>query len=262
MANARNFQYPEQYAPGISDEDVLSARQSQVSGNVTPWTYSNTGISHTVILPANTNPTIDGSLLSAGDYIGIFYDSTGTRACAGFEEWTGTGPLAITAFGDDPTTSAKDGLASGETLQWKIWRKSNGISYTARSSYVSPGGMGGIVTDSSKFNANGISAVASLVGSVTTVGSNTAPTDLSLMQNYPNPFNPNTMITFGLPERSEVRLVVYSVLGEIVAELADGVFNAGYHTVQFNGERLASGVYYYRLQTSTTVRTRQMLLMR
>jgi cytoskeletal protein CcmA (bactofilin family) len=77
-------------------------------------------------------------------------------------------------------------------------------------------------------------------------------TDYVLEQNYPNPFNPSTEISFQLPVASEVKLVIYSVTGQVVRELVNGELPAGRHTLSWNGrnragELMAAGVYLYRL---------------
>lgn len=73
-------------------------------------------------------------------------------------------------------------------------------------------------------------------------------TDFKLAQNYPNPFNPLTNLPFNLPNRCEVSLRVYNVLGEEVATLVNGTFmEPGYHTISWNASGLPSGIYFYRL---------------
>jgi hypothetical protein len=72
------------------------------------------------------------------------------------------------------------------------------------------------------------------------------PLFFALSQNYPNPFNPTTTIAFALPEPSHVSLVVYDVLGRKVAELENGMKEAGYHSATWNASEAASGVYFAR----------------
>jgi hypothetical protein len=89
------------------------------------------------------------------------------------------------------------------------------------------------------------------------------PQNYTLSQNYPNPFNPSTRIEFELKEDSKVKLTVYNVLGEEVAELVNGEINAGTHTVEFSGTNLASGIYVYRLDAGNKfTETKKMVLMR
>jgi len=90
----------------------------------------------------------------------------------------------------------------------------------------------------------------------------TIPKDFSLSQNYPNPFNPSTTIRYGLPSKSRVTLTIYSTLGQLVTTLAKGEQGAGYHEVKFDGSRLASGMYFCRLQAGTHVETKKLLLLR
>ncbi len=83
-----------------------------------------------------------------------------------------------------------------------------------------------------------------------------------LGQNSPNPFNPATTISFTLPQQGHVSLEVYSVIGQRVAQLVDGVKPAGQHQVVFEAGDLASGIYLYRLQTAGSVETKKLILMK
>ena len=88
------------------------------------------------------------------------------------------------------------------------------------------------------------------------------PDQMQLGQNYPNPFNPTTSIRFELPREGSVTLKVYDMLGRVVATPVDGRLVAGTHTIGFDGSRLASGSYLYRLETGGVRLTRRMLLMK
>jgi hypothetical protein len=74
-----------------------------------------------------------------------------------------------------------------------------------------------------------------------------SPRRFALKQNYPNPFNPATTINFDLPVKSKVRLHIFNLLGEQVAELANEEVNAGYFQKMWNAG-VASGLYFYRLE--------------
>jgi len=82
------------------------------------------------------------------------------------------------------------------------------------------------------------------------------------LSNYPNPFNPATEIAFTLPTAAEVRLEVYNLMGQKVTTLIDKQMNAGEHTCVWDGSDVASGVYFYRLETPDFVDTRKMVLMK
>ena len=81
-------------------------------------------------------------------------------------------------------------------------------------------------------------------------------------QNYPNPFNPTTKISFSLLQKSQIKLKVFDVLGREIQILADGVYEAGKHEVEFNATNLPSGVYFYNLTTGSNSITKKMLLVK
>lgn len=76
------------------------------------------------------------------------------------------------------------------------------------------------------------------------------PSEFSLMQNYPNPFNPMTIIEYSLSERAEVKIIVYSILGEQIATLVNMAKEPGYHKYYFEATGLPSGAYIYQLQAT------------
>jgi hypothetical protein len=90
---------------------------------------------------------------------------------------------------------------------------------------------------------------------------------VTLFQNYPNPFNPTTTIRFELAKSTRVDLLVFDAAGARVAELAKGVYAAGptdvnWNGTDLNGNRVSSGVYFYRLVSGTDVLTRKMVLLK
>jgi subtilisin family serine protease len=91
----------------------------------------------------------------------------------------------------------------------------------------------------------------------------TLPQSFALEGNYPNPFNPNTNIAFQLPAISRVSLKVYNVLGQEVATVINGEsMGAGRHVVNFDGNNLASGIYFYRLTADRNSVVGKMVLMK
>jgi hypothetical protein len=94
---------------------------------------------------------------------------------------------------------------------------------------------------------------------------NTLPFKFDLQQNYPNPFNPTTKITYSLPQASQVKLMVYNILGQKVKQLVDGFRPAGDNEVEFNAENLSSGLYIYKLEMDGKMKkekTMKMLLIK
>ena len=89
------------------------------------------------------------------------------------------------------------------------------------------------------------------------------PDKYALEQNYPNPFNPSTVIEFSLPEDvSNVKLTIYNVLGEKVAELVNTSLIAGKYSYQWNAKNVATGMYIYELRTEKFVSVKKMLLLK
>jgi ligand-binding sensor domain-containing protein len=88
------------------------------------------------------------------------------------------------------------------------------------------------------------------------------PTSFKLEQNYPNPFNPSTTINYQLPMTSYVTLNVYDILGREVKTLINEQQTAGNHSVTFNAEGLASGVYFYRIKTGEFNDVKKLLLLK
>jgi len=83
-----------------------------------------------------------------------------------------------------------------------------------------------------------------------------------LSQNYPNPFNPVTKIDFSLPSKQIVSLNIYNSLGELVATLLNEEKDAGDYSVTFDGSKLESGVYFYKIVTPNFVKSGKMLLLK
>ena len=91
---------------------------------------------------------------------------------------------------------------------------------------------------------------------------NSIPSEYSLFQNYPNPFNPSTTITYQIPQTGFVTLKVYDILGREVATLVNEEKAAGNYEVQFTGNGLTSGIYFYQINAGAYFDTKKMVLLR
>jgi photosystem II stability/assembly factor-like uncharacterized protein len=91
---------------------------------------------------------------------------------------------------------------------------------------------------------------------------NLTTNEFAVEQNYPNPFNPITSINFSLPKKSKVILSIYNSLGELVEVLANSVYEAGRHTINWKAENLSSGIYFYTFQTNEKSISKKMLLIK
>lgn len=95
-------------------------------------------------------------------------------------------------------------------------------------------------------------------------GSNSehTPRALHLAQNYPNPFNPTTRIRFSVPNRGRLRMEVLNSLGQRVRHVFEGMLEPGEHEVEFDGEGLPSGMYFYKLISERSSLVGKMVLIR
>lgn len=93
------------------------------------------------------------------------------------------------------------------------------------------------------------------------------PQEYYLKQNYPNPFNPETVIEFGLPVSGNVTLKIYNTLGQEIKTLINTNLRSGTHKFKWNGrnslgQRVASGIYIYKINSGSYVQTKKMILIR
>ncbi|MBI3004180.1 MAG: T9SS type A sorting domain-containing protein [Ignavibacteriales bacterium] len=88
------------------------------------------------------------------------------------------------------------------------------------------------------------------------------PSGFDLSQNYPNPFNPATQIRYSVPTAGKVTLKIYNLLGQVVATLVNQEQVAGTYVTRFDASRLASGVYFYRLQTDGYAAVKKMMFLK
>ena len=263
MKSAHDLDYRTSAPPPATGGEVAVPLQAVAKVTAAPWTFTNTGTSHTVIVPVNAVSPTFGLPLVAGDLVGFFYDSLGTEVCAGFETWTGTGPIAIAVFGDDPTTPAKDGYVAGEALKVKVWLSRGKVNYAAQATFLAAGALSGVITDTTLFTPNGISGVKTLNGSIWTgVEEVRVPGTYALRQNFPNPFNPSTVIPYTLGSGAHVRLSVVSPLGQEMRVLVDRYQEAGEYHITFDAGGLATGMYFYRLRAGEYTETRRLMLVR
>lgn len=86
--------------------------------------------------------------------------------------------------------------------------------------------------------------------------------EFSLKQNYPNPFNPSTKIGFTLPSENNVRISIYNLIGQKVAEVVNSKFSAGSHSIDFNASNLSSGIYLYKIDAGNFTSVKKMQLIK
>jgi len=131
----------------------------------------------------------------------------------------------------------------------KVWTRFHFVSDADDERYL------GILIDDVEISINQISN--GLSKSITRITN-----DYTLSHNYPNPFNPSTTIEFILPKSEFVELRVFNILGREVKTLLSKNSNPGHHTCQFDGSKLASGVYYYQLVAGDYNEVKKMVLLK
>jgi hypothetical protein len=92
--------------------------------------------------------------------------------------------------------------------------------------------------------------------------SSSVPGEFNLFENYPNPFNPSTKIRYDLPKGCFVEIVLYDVLGNIVETLVNEKQRPGTYEVTFNGEKYASGIYFYKITAGGFTNVKKMVLLK
>lgn len=156
------------------------------------------------------------------------------------------------------------GTTTGSVTNWVRW--SNGMPKTVIVTYLAP-------IDSSSINgrfyiAAGTYGRGVLVREVsgddpvTGIIDNKIISRYELSQNYPNPFNPVTKINFTISSGDNVKIEVFDITGRSVNILTNQKFSAGHHSVQFNGEGISSGVYFYKLTSSKFSDVKKMILLK
>lgn len=135
--------------------------------------------------------------------------------------------------------------ASGDRYTFRDEPLANGATYVYRLSTVDPYG-----------NAELLAETAA------TPSENAVPSTYALDQNFPNPFNASTEIRYALPYAGDVRIQVFNATGQLVTTLVKGYQSEGYHTVSFDANRLASGIYLYSITSGDFTAVRKMILLR
>jgi hypothetical protein len=95
--------------------------------------------------------------------------------------------------------------------------------------------------------------------------SNEIPGSFKLYQNYPNPFNPSTKIKFDVKAKNDKEIVIlkiYNILGKDVATLVNEELSSGTYEINWSGESLNSGTYFYKIQIDNFIESKRMVLMK
>ncbi len=137
----------------------------------------------------------------------------------------------------------------------KVNRTNLNITYTPKIIVTSKSNLGPKVFEKTMW--------VKLQGTLSSIGNNEQfPTVYSLHQNFPNPFNPLTVISYNVPKNNHVSLKVFDAIGREIVELVNREQTTGKYSVNFNGDALSSGLYFYRLISGNFIETRKMVLLK
>ena len=165
-------------------------------------------------------------------------------------------PASVFVSGDRKKRGSTDGSGDysfvvGKGGRWIVFRDSTVGFYD----------FNPLLGDTSGINFSNKSDMRDVIKETTVLG------DFSLSQNYPNPFNPGTVITFSLSHDSWVKIEIYDILGQKVRTLADERAKAGVKEVIWDGKNqagveVASGIYFYRMETDRFTDVKKMILIK
>ena len=203
----------------------------------------NTGVNHTLLILGSAwevSPEL-------GDEIAI-YDSEKNMVASVAWRPEQDGHTGLAIWGDDETTSAKEGMTNGETFSIVLFDKSEDNMTSLKINRWERG--------DDTFTKDGVS----VVGSITTTA--VISQDLELFQNVPNPVLDNTSISFYLPQDGKINLRVSNTLGQEVLTLSNEEYTKGMHTISMDASSLSTGVYFYKLESNNTSITKQLTLVK
>jgi hypothetical protein len=255
--------------------------------NGTSWSAVGSGVSGIVysLGTYNGNLVIGGLFSAAGGvsangialYNGTNFSALGSGCGGGYYPYV----FSVVSNGSDLYAGGLYTIAGGLTCNGIArWNGSNWSQLGSGFGYGNACGAYGICVYNSQLIATGIfsspGANIAAWGALTGINNltNNTPDKFSLSQNYPNPFNPTTKIKFEIPnnvviarsgatwQSQNVFLKIFDILGKEVATLVNESLQPGTYEVSFDGSKLNSGTYFYRLQAGDYIETRKMTLVK
>lgn len=215
----------------------------------------------TIVITALADLTGDFNINYVLTENNIIYPQTGNGSCAGSATYNHTHIVKSMMNGD-----------AGELIHTGAW--TTGQQVTRNLSYVVPTAPQVVEPNNCDVNifvykqGSSISTNSNvqqsmrtpLTGTTGIQNQSSVVKDYSLTQNYPNPFNPTTNFSFSIPKDGNTSLKFYDVLGNEVDTYVNGFLKAGVYSVEFDGSKLSSGIYFYTLSSSDFSSTKKMIL--
>jgi hypothetical protein len=181
---------------------------------------------------------VEGEPIQKGDWVMAYHENT----LVGAREWNGDF-TDIPAMGFDGGVETIDYCNNQAALTLRVVKKDTpDISY-----YV--------VENLPKWEEMGMQTLPSLSAKM-------LPSESILVSAYPNPFNPVTSIQFGIGEEGMVNIAVYDISGRLIDNLTNQTYLPGYHSVQWNADNVASGIYFLTIRTNGVSKIQKLILMK
>jgi len=201
--------------------------------------------------------SIEDLNLEIGDEVALFAQQDGESFCIGASVWQGEIPFTISGWNDDPLTDEKDGYTAGDPIIVRAWTAIDDQEMDVPVIFEE---------DHSTYES-GIYSIASVDINALGTGDEPESYEFKLEQNRPNPFNPSTVIRYEIPQASQTTLRIYNIRGQLIRTLVHGNQSAGSHQAIWDardnaGHEVASGVYFYRLETPIGSAHKRMILLR
>jgi hypothetical protein len=182
--------------------------------------------------------------------------------------WVSIDPTTFSGWGSDICREDPTLILTGNYGQNSSISTNGGANWTQYS--MPSGGCGaGIIVPAKDYlismQCSGLLKLNIQYTVITNIIENTlpgVPDNYNLLQNYPNPFNPSTEIRYDIKNAGNVTLKVYDQAGKEAFSLVNGYKAAGSYSVKFDGSSMASGVYYYTLETAGNTFTKKMMLIK
>jgi hypothetical protein len=192
----------------------------------------------------------------------VIYSQAGNSSCPGSSTFVHNWLVRSIVNGAVGDTLSTGHWAAGttKTRSWTTTLDAGWVWYNCKASVIAFfyngtfSSLNSYVLNTKKIKVNTVTGVENL--------NNTVPAKYNLAQNYPNPFNPTTNIHFSIPQNGNVSLKIYDIIGNEVATYYDGFLKAGIYNAEFDGTKLSSGIYFYRLTAGNFSETKKMMLVK
>jgi hypothetical protein len=234
-----DFQYPA--SDGLARAETEESKfWSDYAVNSVSAKYNivKTGISHPIIL------TELNGMVELGDELVAYADGevVGATKIIDLEA-----PVVLSTWGSFTTYGANlPGYEDGDVIELRLWSENEQTELL-------------VIAD---LNASEFGNSPLSVGTAIAYNQLAVPTEFTLSPAYPNPFNPTTTINFAIPTDTDVSIAVYNLQGREVVSLANGSYDAGYHSVIWNADTHSSGVYFVKMVAGSYVNTQKLMLVK